>query len=181
MISTSYKCCSFQTSFKVLLHFCSRNPPFCWDQNNPVFCGSTSWTAQTEDSIQIKTNCILWSNPNSESNYSDLIQSDRITFEELAPEAVSKLTRSERSSRDTHLKDRTGIKEAVCPHEANSWNKHLTSHSQNTGVIMNIITHHEGLPGYKGLLHAHSLVALSEEALSCLQASKSTERQGLQC
>ncbi len=65
---TCYKCCIFWTSFKVLLHFCSWNPPFCWDQNNPGFFWIKSIPIllkpfeqlQTEDLIQIKIKIRLW-------------------------------------------------------------------------------------------------------------------------
>ncbi len=74
----------FWTSFKVVIHFCSWNPPFCWDQNNPGVLDQKYpnltkmfWTTQTEDLIQIKTK-ILWSNPFFfwTTHFQDLIQSD---------------------------------------------------------------------------------------------------------
>lgn len=84
-----------------------------------------------------------------------------------------KLTLSESSFRDTYLKDRTGIKAAVCPYEANSWNKSpiLLSKSYCDDYYYVIILL---LPWYKGLLHFHSLLALSAAALSFLQSSKTT-------
>ncbi len=98
------KCCIFWTIFKVLLHFCSWNPPFFWDQNYPVFLDQKYpnltkpfWTTQTEHLIQIKTkigfcDLIRIQNPlfllNKQFSRFDPIRwpkSDQITFDQLAP------------------------------------------------------------------------------------------------
>lgn len=89
---TCYKCSIFGP-----VHFCSWNPPFCWDQNNPVFLDQnypsltiTFWTTQTEDLIQIKTKigfCDLIWIQNSFSRFEPIWwpKSDQINFEQLAP------------------------------------------------------------------------------------------------
>ncbi len=54
----------------VLLNVCSWNPPFCWDQNNPVFfIKSIPILLKRFEQLKPDQNrdWILWSNPNSES------------------------------------------------------------------------------------------------------------------